>query len=249
MSAIFRNFVIEQDEGDFAWLKFSPHLEKVRKEGQEDLAAVLEDAWSIGLEFLSVFWGVFSEDTLFLDWHKAERLLPWANESPKNTVQLVNSIAASQTSADFDWDAWWRSIGDISADSKSQVEQIAVAGLLALDRFLEELLFRGNLRVAMRKQIDVYHWLTNVHAFLRERVLRSQSDVAVIAANARHAENRSMKKQVWEWYEANEQNYRSMDAAAEAIADKLVPVTFRTARGWIGECRKKMGLMHSARRL
>lgn len=64
------------------------------------------------------------------------------------------------------------------------------------------------------------------------------------AAEVRHAEHREMRKQVWDWCGANIRQYRSMDAAAEAVAGKLVPVTFRTVRGWIGEWRK----MQSARK-
>ena len=66
------------------------------------------------------------------------------------------------------------------------------------------------------------------------------------AAIKRHAENYAMKEQVFAWCAAHIQDYRSMDAAAEAVAGKLVPVAFRTARSWIGEYRKQG---QSARRL
>ena len=39
------------------------------------------------------------------------------------------------------------------------------------------------------------------------------------------------------WCETHLHEYPSMDAAAEAVAGKLVPVAFRTARSWIGEYR------------
>lgn len=66
------------------------------------------------------------------------------------------------------------------------------------------------------------------------------------AAIKRHAENYAMKEQVFDWCAAHMHEYSSMDAAAEAAAGKIVPVTFRTARSWIGEYRKKG---QSARRL
>lgn len=66
-----------------------------------------------------------------------------------------------------------------------------------------------------------------------------RSAMAKTAALVAHAEHHAMKQQVFEWLEVNMRNFRSMDAAAEAIAGKLVPVTFRTVRGWIGEWKKQ----------
>ena len=55
------------------------------------------------------------------------------------------------------------------------------------------------------------------------------------AALKRHHENHQMKADVFDWLESNIHNYKSMDAAAEAIAGKLVPLTFRTVRKWVKE--------------
>lgn len=71
------------------------------------------------------------------------------------------------------------------------------------------------------------------------------SGVAKKAAKARHAENHAMKDEAIAYYEKNKDRFKSQDAAAEAIAGKVVPVTFRTVRGWIAEHRK----MQSARKL
>lgn len=57
-------------------------------------------------------------------------------------------------------------------------------------------------------------------------------------AMSRHAENHAMKALVFDWYSENGANFRSMDKAAEAIAGKLVPVSFRTARVWLAEFKK-----------
>lgn len=73
---------------------------------------------------------------------------------------------------------------------------------------------------------------------------RVRSEAARKAAHHLHRENHAMKAQVFAWCDENMSGYRSMDAAAEAIAGKLVPVTVRTARAWIGEWRK----LQSARR-
>jgi len=65
--------------------------------------------------------------------------------------------------------------------------------------------------------------------------------ISVAAKNAaakRHEENRAMRAQVFEWCDKNLDGFNSMDSAAEAIAGKLVPVKFRTARSWIAAYRR-----------
>lgn len=252
MGAAFYNlsFEDEEDDGrDMCFMSLSPRLEKMRRDGQHDIAAVIEDAKQTADEFLSVFWGRFFDCTMFTAFSERDRNLPWADESLKHASQVIESIAVEQLSDNFDATAWWRRFDDPNEDPKRLLQELSVAGLLELDGLLSELAYRGNLWRAIRHQSSVYHFVTMVHAFVRERFIRSQSDIALVAANARHAENRAMKQEVWDWYKANEQNYRSMDAAAEAIAGKVAPVAFRTARAWIGEYRQKMELKQSARKL
>lgn len=57
-------------------------------------------------------------------------------------------------------------------------------------------------------------------------------------AAKRHEENRAMKADVFSWLDANMTNFKSMDKAAQAIADKVAPIAFRTARDWVGEWKK-----------
>jgi hypothetical protein len=71
---------------------------------------------------------------------------------------------------------------------------------------------------------------------LAEKAARSK--FARAAAMARHAENHSLKAEVFAWCDANVADYKSMDAAAEAIAGKIAPIVFRTARDWVGEWKK-----------
>ena len=58
-------------------------------------------------------------------------------------------------------------------------------------------------------------------------------------AMKRHTENHAMKVDVFTWLDANMSSYRSMDAAAGAIAGKVAPIVFRTARDWISEWKKE----------
>ena len=47
-----------------------------------------------------------------------------------------------------------------------------------------------------------------------------------------------MKVDVFAWCDDKMIDFKSMDSAAESIAGKLVPATFRTVREWIGEWKK-----------
>lgn len=66
-----------------------------------------------------------------------------------------------------------------------------------------------------------------------------RKELAIAGANASHAENRAMKADVFAWLDSNMAGFKSMDKAAEAIAGKVQPIAFRTARAWVGEWKKK----------
>jgi hypothetical protein len=80
-----------------------------------------------------------------------------------------------------------------------------------------------------------------IELILNNAVKAKQSAAAI----KRHQEHYSMKHQVFGWLDINFQNYKSMDAIAEAIAGKLVPLKFRTVRKWVKEYKD----MHSAGRV
>jgi len=66
----------------------------------------------------------------------------------------------------------------------------------------------------------------------------ARSALAKNAAKARHAENRALKQQVFEWCDGNMANTPSMDAAASLVAGVIVPVAWRTVREWMTDWRK-----------
>lgn len=84
------------------------------------------------------------------------------------------------------------------------------------------------------------HWLGRLQGIIRGRGMEHEgpSKFALSGARAKNRENNRMKDDVFAWCDANFANYKSMDSAASAIAGKLVPVTFRTVRSWIGEWKK-----------
>ena len=93
-----------------------------------------------------------------------------------------------------------------------------------------------------RNAVRVSILMLDIHDLLLELNSRQLWDANVAsirahnartAADARHAEHRAMRAQVLEHYKANKQKHKSKDAAAEAIAGKLVPMPFRTVRDWL----------------
>jgi hypothetical protein len=62
--------------------------------------------------------------------------------------------------------------------------------------------------------------------------------LAKTAATARHAENRALKLEVFQWCDDNMANAPSMDAAAGQVAGVIVPLSWRTVRDWMGEWKK-----------
>lgn len=89
------------------------------------------------------------------------------------------------------------------------------------------------------------HWFSDrinppkhVLNMVAEAKKSSRIEVSKAGQDKRHAENRAMKHQVFVHLDQEFSKYRSMDQAAEAIAGKLVPVTFRTVREWVAEWRK-----------
>lgn len=59
------------------------------------------------------------------------------------------------------------------------------------------------------------------------------------ATSKRHEENRAMKREVFNWLDANPPQKGELDKTADTIKElNLVPMAWRTIREWIGEWRK-----------
>jgi hypothetical protein len=65
-----------------------------------------------------------------------------------------------------------------------------------------------------------------------------QTSLAKLGSDARHAENRAMKAQLFEWCSENFSKFKSANAAAMAVCQNLLPIEFSTARAWITEWKK-----------
>lgn len=86
----------------------------------------------------------------------------------------------------------------------------------------------------IKEKLDFYS-LLRFGAIVRRDAARHS---AAMKAGKRHEENRSMKAQAFEWIDANAAQFKSLDGMAAAIAGKVLPVAFRTARKWVGEHKK-----------
>ncbi|QSA97509.1 hypothetical protein [Methylococcus sp. EFPC2] len=92
-----------------------------------------------------------------------------------------------------------------------------------------------------------YYWLgmATGSSYPEDTIIQdAMSRLAKKAATVRHAENRFIKEQALAHYEKNMGMYKSLDAAAEDIAGKVVPAKFRTVRKWLTQFNK----LQSARR-
>lgn len=70
--------------------------------------------------------------------------------------------------------------------------------------------------------------------------VRTVAELSMHALNVRHAENRKVKADAKGWWLGNRHRFKSMDAAAEAMAGKIVHRGVRTVREWIGEWTREL---------
>lgn len=59
------------------------------------------------------------------------------------------------------------------------------------------------------------------------------STIARSGANAKNEDNRELKIYALEWFEANKSTFNTLEAAAQAIAGKVVAMKYRTVRSWL----------------
>lgn len=130
-------------------------------------------------------------------------------------------------------------------DAKNDIERVLKISSLMMRTsaaFCAQALMQDkNTPIAWSFVADANLWLGVLSGYLGnlgEVKNMTASEFGKKGANASHAENRALKEFLMKWCDDNMRNYKSMDAAAAATAEKLVPVKFRTARAWIGEWKK-----------
>ncbi len=67
----------------------------------------------------------------------------------------------------------------------------------------------------------------------------SPASFAKLGADARHREDRAIKAEIMKWLDENRTPDLNGDQTATAIAGKLAPISWRTARDYITEWKRK----------
>jgi hypothetical protein len=97
-----------------------------------------------------------------------------------------------------------------------------------------------DIKLAWGYVVEAHYWLGILEGIcsLRSATQHLGRKVQDKAASVRHAENRAIKQDVWDYYEKNIDQFKSKDEAAEAIAKTVAPMSFRTIRSYIDQFHK-----------
>ncbi len=122
---------------------------------------------------------------------------------------------------------------------------LSLAGKEAL-MAMEAVCYAEQVR-ALARQDARYHKLSSEYHQHRRRVdelaeqkaAAKRSEVAKEAAAKRHEEHAILREEVIRYFEENETKFRSVEAAARAIAGVIVPITHRTVVDWIRAHKKQ----------
>jgi len=127
------------------------------------------------------------------------------------------------------------------SDTSVQFSNAGTSAVCAMDAvcYAEQLRATETLSEELENLRLQFHQVAQkTNALAEEKAKKKVSVAARKAAIKRHTENHAMKEEIFAWCAKQLHEHASLDAAA-AVANKLVPVTFRTVRGWIGEYRRK----------
>ncbi len=220
---------------------------------QSAVSDAVFDAISLADSAAAFFRGVFPVETphfwwgesIPLPWHEEYWDLPGDGTSiPRSIGREAASIAetlAESATGETNHQPWPQATymsEVLSKTDKLMMQGLAVETMLSVDGFLN-LVSKGSAAESLVWLSAAYKNIVECTC-LAQRILGYARENARLAAHARHKENYEMKAQVWEWYSKHRAEFRSLDKAAQAVIGevKLVPVTFRTAREWIGQLVK-----------
>lgn len=101
-----------------------------------------------------------------------------------------------------------------------------------------KLTIRNPMAEAFNLEIERSLNFHTIAYFVEQILANEKTSRQTAAALKRHVENHQMKRDVFAWLDQNYSASTSMDSTASAIAGKVVPVAWRTARDWITEWKK-----------
>ena len=230
----FNNFTII---GNYEFLRIllTPYLERIKLENKQDLGEIVRKSTEIADEFLAVFSGYFSEESLFVCGYDENKEMPWFDKVFERIVEkddlklLVETVADRQLEGDFDREKWWNTIYEINSDKRETAQELAVAGLIAIDVFFDEIL-KGNTYRAFYWYGEVYSLLSSLHSYINIRVFKNHSDIAKNGANKRHDMpngTRAKRKNIVNLWASGKYSSRDICAEQECAA---LGMSYSTAR-------------------
>lgn len=227
-------------------------LLKAQGSSYGDCEEILSDVSDLVYAAATLFRGLCPRYTPYFIWGELDPL-PWSTQYFKDDGEALKPIAISaqvESIAD-ELRSQAESTGEIDFpqmvpavtfhmpsyidSNQRQVQGLIVEAMIAFDEFIDALIHERAF-MAMR-------WLSGGYKFFMEAVhqawpIADRSAKASQRANLGHAENRAMKQEVFVWLDQNMKLFKSMDAAASAVAGKVAPIKWRTARDWVGEWKK-----------
>lgn len=117
-------------------------------------------------------------------------------------------------------------------------ELYTLSSVMELVSKMRELINAKNTKIPVTLLLEMFVGFSNVVASSNIRLLDAKARSQRLS-NSRHAENREIAERIKAWYIETHNQFRSMDAAAEAAA-KIEPVAVRTARKHIVEAAKNL---------
>jgi len=149
-------------------------------------------------------------------WQRAFEL---AHEDSERIDELVNGLSSAGA----------------SKDEATIASRVAIKSARS-ERFIKAGDFLSSAAAAQTAMLYA-GFLLGINGYTPEMIeqmlSRARSEQARAAANKRHEENHAMRDQVRAHYLENKAKFKSKDAAAEAMAKKLVPLPFRTVRDYL----------------
>jgi hypothetical protein len=151
----------------------------------------------------------------------------WIMTAFKGDKEAICNLAATM----------WLQLSDLHEENEELVDKLNQihrnAYYLAESTKMEGYIKLNVARMTLEHEANDPASLSFLSGLSVSKSLKGQSD-----ARKRHAENHAMKKDVFDWLDFNMPAGKSLDSIAESIPGKVVPVTFRTARKWVGEWKK-----------
>jgi hypothetical protein len=201
---------------------------KLETESADPLRSLCIDQTSMQLESLALEW-LMGHDSRTIEQLTAH---VWPN---------ICEMATSPEPTDEEADSWdiFEALGFTDPDEVEHDTLFVLDGMLYCARALAdtdpETMFMSVLSASY------YYGVARGCQYQREGIAANSAHSVFSrkGARARHKENHALRADALQYYQTHRHEFNSKDDAALAIAEKVVPVKFRTVRKWLTEPKEK----------